>query len=396
MSKEINSIFTDIPLKVFEPDFGSDLTSVIIDLEKLRINRLGGPVHPRIFFQLKDIFQWLESLGSARIEGNNTTLVEFVEKIIKHSPPVDEDEKTKEILNIESAIRFVEENINKNTKISEGLLFELHKILVKDLTPPDKGEGSNLPGKLRVSNVRISNSRHIPPDYVRVPDFFRELIDFVNKDFTTQHHLLMVAIAHHRMTWIHPFDNGNGRMVRIFTYALLIKQGFQIKTGRILNPSAIFCMDRNVYYDHLALADTGERKNMLNWCEYVLRGLRNEIEKIDRLLDRRFMNEKILIPALTFALDRKFITPQEHQILIYLVRKETMEIKSADIEVLFGIKDQVARARMLGGLKRKGMLVPTVERGRIYTIGFANNYLLRGIMQVLEQNGFVPESLNKK
>ena len=38
--------------------------------------------------------------------------------------------------------------------------------------------------------------------------------------------LIKVAIAHHRFVWIHPFGNGNGRVVRLLTYALLIKYGF--------------------------------------------------------------------------------------------------------------------------------------------------------------------------
>lgn len=395
MNQEIIQPFKDIPLKLVDPEFASDLTSIIIDLEKLRVKRLGGPVHPRIFYQLKDIFQMLESLGSARIEGNNTTLAEFVEKIIENPTKPDGDEKYAEILNIEEAIRFVEENVKKDTKISEGLVFEVHKILVRELTPPPTGEGSTLPGELRRKNVRINNSAHVPPDFVRVPDYFRELLNFVNEEVSPQHHLLMVALAHHRMTWIHPFDNGNGRMVRIFTYALLIKQGFQVKTGRILNPTAIFCMDRDIYYNKLGLADTGEKKGILEWCEYVLRGLRDEIKKIDHLLDRDYMNEKILIPALSFALERKLITREEFQILAFLVRKKDMELKSADLESLLGVKDSVARARILNGLKKKGMLIATVEGGRIYTIGFQNNYLLRGVIRVLEENGFIPESLNK-
>ena len=42
------------------------------------------------------------------------------------------------------------------------------------------------------------------------------------------------------------------------------------------------------------------------------------------------------------------------------------------------------------------MLIPLKPKGRVYTIGFANNYLLRGVAYVLEQNGFVPKSLNVK
>jgi hypothetical protein len=56
------------------------LHEIILDLEKLRTKRLSGDIPPHIFFQLKDIFHFLETLGSARIEGNNTTLSELIEK----------------------------------------------------------------------------------------------------------------------------------------------------------------------------------------------------------------------------------------------------------------------------------------------------------------------------
>src|SRR3989344_8006951 len=116
--------FKEIPLKIYEPDWGSELAKTIVELEKLRVKELGGPVPPYIFFQLKDIFQILESLGSARIEGNNTTLAEFVEKIIEDSSKKVKDEKIKEIYNIEKAIDFIEANVNKTTKFSRSLISE--------------------------------------------------------------------------------------------------------------------------------------------------------------------------------------------------------------------------------------------------------------------------------
>ncbi len=39
---------------------------------------MGGSTHPKIFFQLKRIFHTLKSIGSARIEGNNTTITDFI------------------------------------------------------------------------------------------------------------------------------------------------------------------------------------------------------------------------------------------------------------------------------------------------------------------------------
>lgn len=386
----------DIPLKLYDPKWDSKLAKTIIELEKLRIKKLDGPVPPYIFFQLKDIFQMFESLGSARIEGNRTTLAEFVEKIIENPSKDAKDERMQEIFNIERAIGFIEKSVGKTTKFDRALISEIHKIIVEGLTPPPDGEGSRYPGELRPRNVSIQHSKHIPPDKIRVPDYFEELLNFVNSSIDTQYHLLAIALSHHRMAWIHPFDNGNGRMVRMFTYALLIKQGFQVKTGRILNPTAIFCMDRNRYYEMLSLADSGEEDKILEWCLYVLEGLRSEIEKIDRLLDLGYIVNTILLPMLAYALTREHITKREYDILTSVVRSKEMSTRSANLKSVIGSESPVQRSRILRRLRDKRMLIPLKEKGRVYTIGFANNYLLRGIAYVLERNGFVPESLNKK
>jgi hypothetical protein len=47
------------------------------------------------------------------------------------------------------------------------------------------------------------------------------------------------------------------------------------------------------------LADHGIKEGLLSWCEYVLKGLRDEIEKIDRLLDYDYLKKEILIPTFT-------------------------------------------------------------------------------------------------
>ncbi|MGB4076792.1 MAG: Fic family protein [Minisyncoccia bacterium] len=393
---ENKRIFKDIPLKIYEPEWGSQLAATIVELEKLRVKQLGGPVPPYVFFQLKNIFQMMESLGSARIEGNHTTLAEFVEKIIDQVPKDTKEESLREIFNIEKAIKFIEDNVQEKGEITRAHISELHKIIVDGLTPPKGGEGSHYPGELRPVNVDIQGSFHTPPDKVKVPEYFEELINFVNASTEPHNDLLVTALSHHRMAWIHPFDNGNGRLIRMFTYALLIKQGFKVHNGRILNPTAIFCMDRNEYYAKLSLADTGEKERVLEWCFYVLDGLKKEIEKIDNLLNLKYMTDVILIPALSFALERKLITKRELDILSTVVKSKSMTIKSSDLEAVIGQVSSVQRSRILKRLREKEMLIPLQENGRVYTIGFVNNYLLRGIFHVLEQNGFVPPSLNKK
>ncbi|TRZ77260.1 Fic family protein [bacterium] len=379
-------------IKIPDPDFGSDLNTIILDLEKLRTKKLMGEVPPYIFFQLKEIFQILETLGSARIEGNNTTLTEYVEKIIEKK--VKKDEKQREIENIEKAIEFIEENTDEYTKFNRIYISELHKIITKGLTSPPNGEGSYNPGDLRKHNVAIKKVKHIPPDATILQEYFDEFVKFIDIEYKEQYQLLMVAVAHHRFAFIHPFDNGNGRMGRVLNYALLIKLGFQVKNGRIINPSSVFYTDRNKYYDKLAQADSLKDNDILEWSEYFLLGLKNEIEKIDSLLSKQYVREKILLPAIDFAFSMENITEREHKILQYLVNKDKMSMKSEELDKL-GINNSLQKSRIMAKLRDKNIVCPVKKGGRIYTIKFVNNYLLRGVIESLKENGFVSDFLNK-
>lgn len=96
----------------------------------------------------------------------------------------------------------------------------------------------------------------MPPDYTQVPALMNELFEFTENSDSQKYDLLKIAISHHRFAWVHPFDNGNGRTVRMFTYAILMKYGFNVHIGqRLINPTAVFCNDRDKYYESLSDAD---------------------------------------------------------------------------------------------------------------------------------------------
>jgi len=372
-----------------EPAWGSDLATIILDLEKLRTKQLAGEVPPYIFFQLKNLFQILETIGSARIEGNNTTLSEYLEEIIEGEGG---DERSMEIRNLESAIGYIEESIAHGSAIDRAFLSDVHKILTQNLTPPPKGEGSRYPGELRKNDVRINHSKHRPPSPLKLSDDFDAFLAFVNTERKEQFQLLAVAIAHHRFEYIHPFDNANGRMGRLLTYALLIKLGFQVSNGRIINPSSVFYTDRDRYYRMLSRADSLEKDDLLAWCEYFLGGLKNELEKIDSLLSLEYVQKSLLEPMLLLAKERTYISPLEYKILRYLVGKKEMSLKSTELDA-FGIKTPQKKSYTIAKLKEKRMLRPIKEGGRIYTITFENSHLLRAMMEILDRNGFVAEFL---
>ncbi len=377
--------FNHFDLKLIEPDFGSSLTDLIIELDYLRKKQLGGSTHPKVFFQLKNIFHKLESIGSARIEGNNTTIAEYMETNLSDRKQFSEG--IKEIQNIEKSMAFVEENI-VDYPISRALISEMHKMIVDELMPPPQGEGDSTPGQFRQVNLEISKSTHKPPEWLKVNEYMEELLDFVNREDSPKYDLLKTAIAHHRFVWIHPFRNGNGRTVRLFTYAMLVKAGFNVNVGRIINPTAVFCSNRNDYYSYLSAADNGTRASMLSWIEYVLKGLKEEIEKIDKLSDYEFLRKEILMPSINLSLERKYITDLESKVLKRAV--DLQVISAADVKSIFPGKVDSEVSRQIRKLIDQKMLTQEKEGGRKYVLRFDNSYLLRSIIQLLGDKGFLP------
>lgn len=366
------------------PSFDSKVLETIMELNHLRKRGADHGTSLYLFQQLKDIFHIFESVGSTRIEGNRTTLAEYIEHRIE-SPSSLKDE-IQEISNIEKAMEYIEDTIEEGGVVSGMFFRELHQLTVDSL----EREGDKTPGRYRSWNVSILNSRHQPPEHFDVAQLMNELIEFVNEDSRPQFDLLKVAIAHHRFTWIHPFGNGNGRVSRLFTYALLIKYGFNVKEGRILNPTAVFCVDREKYYDMLTLADQQTDEGLLNWCEYVLDGILIEIQKIDRLLDQDFLVREILHPALEASLKLGYINKREFEVLKLGVAIEGQVFKASDVDGIPSM-NQRQRTSLLKDLRDKKMIQPTTEGGRLYYVHFKNNFLMRSLVKILEDLNFIPK-----
>ena len=382
--------FHHFDLALIKPSFDSSLVDVNTELEYLRRLRLGGSTPAPVFFQLKAIFHMLESLGSARIEGNHTTLAEYVESKLDTGHAAMQTDQLMELDNIEKAMAYIEDTMQVGTNITEIFIRELHSLTVTGL---DR-EGDSTPGAYRTGQVMIGQSEHLPPEPIRVPQYMQELVSFINADNPPKYGLIKVALSHHRFGWIHPFGNGNGRVVRLLTYALMIKYGFNVKDGgRILNPTAVFCNDRNRYYEMLACADTGTPEGLEAWCIYVLQGILDELRKVDQLADIKYLSARVLTPALAHAKERQLITPQEANILHIAATKGIA--KAADFASAMAGKTSTQRTYQIKKLVDGKMLVPIKKGARHYTIGFSNNYLIRGIVLALSSEGFIPASLNE-
>jgi Fic family protein len=374
-------------LRLINPGFSSPLVDVLTELEHLRRLKIFGTTPPLVFMQLKSIFHTLESLASSRIEGNHTTLADYLESRMDVGQQPIED-RLLEVANIESAMREVDNHVQPKSTISEHFIRHLHAVTVAQLVR----EGDDTPGAYRHKNVLIAQAAHRPPDAVLVPGYMRELVDFINNDDAQKYDLIKMALAHHRFAWIHPFSNGNGRVVRLLTYALLIKYGFRANTaGGILNPAAVFCADRERYYAMLGQTDSGIDADLESWCFYVLAGVRDELIKVDRLTDYTYVCDKVLHPAIHFAQQRQWVTPSEALVLSTTLKFGV--VKAGDLAEVMSGKNAAQRTYQIKKLVSDGMLLPIKPGARQYTIGFDQNILLRGVIRALTDEGFISAAL---
>lgn len=379
--------FAHHDLRLLNPAFSSPLLDVLTDLEYLRRLQMQGTTPWPVFLQLKKVFHLLESLASARIEGNHTTLADYIETKMGDAPPP--TDTMREIANIEAAMSHVEEAVKPGDPISEQLIRSLHAMAVEGLVR----EGDRTPGAYRSGSVAIAKAEHLPPGHLQVPGYMEELVGFVNREDAPKYDLMKVALAHHRFAWVHPFSNGNGRVVRLLTYALLMKYGFRVSAvGRLLNPAAVFCADRERYYAMLAKADTGSEEALEAWCTYVLTGVRDELQKVDRLADYNHLKAHILLPALAHARQRQLVTQAEEAVLSTTIKAGV--VRAGDLAESMPGLNATQRTYQIGKLVASGMLQPLRPGARQYAIGFSHTTLLRGVIHALADQGFIPPALS--
>ncbi len=380
--------YKPFPLALIIPDFDSEIADLVIDLDHLRRKEIHTWTHPLVYHDLISLFHTIEAVGSARIEGNNTQLLDLMDA--DQSPESRIPEGVKEIRNMEKALVHIDRIINGQA-IDLDFISEVHRLIMADLRPPPAGDGDHWPGRFRQEEVGIGHSSHLPPPPWEIVPLMKELIAFMNTEHAPKYDLIKAALFHHRFVWTHPYGNGNGRTARLLTYALMIKQGFRLNDSRIINPTSVFCMDRRLYYNMLSGADAGSREGLENWCTYMLRGLRDEIRKIDLLSDHTYLSEKIIQPALVLSKEEKRITSRERHML--KIAFDAGTVSATHYRDLFRDKTPQEISRRIRGLRDKNLLLSLSEGSRKYVINLKAGLLRLGIMEALDQQGFLPPQL---
>lgn len=365
----------------------SKLMALAFRLERLRGELATGTTPPAVFFELHALFQFLSSVISARIEGNHTTLADAVSgAVAAHVHPV--DDQMNEILNVARGMDWIDEQPTSR-QISHAFIRQLHELAVDGLAR----EGDLTPGRYRSHDVAISGAAHVPPNGFSVQPDMDDLIEFINRDVPPQFQLIHVAITHHRFVWIHPFGNGNGRVSRLLSYAMLARHGFVSPIGmRAVNPTAVFGVARERYYQMLSEADHLTNSGSIAWCEFFLEGLLRDLERAHQLQDLDFVSTRLIAPSLDSFVASGRLSSRERAVLWYVFTHD--EAKAGDMAELVPGSPSV-RSQFLRPLIERRLLIPQSERGRIYHLSFASNEFTPFIVRQLDALGFLPPLLKE-
>lgn len=157
------------------------------------------------------------------------------------------------------------------------------------------------PGELRSSEVSVG--QHVPPASKHLPAFLRRFAEFYGPLVQpTPQGFVAAAAAHHRLAWIHPFLDGNGRVTRLFTHAWLRKA--EADADGLWTLSRGFARHQTDYRAALANADE-KRLNDLDgrgylsdrrlaaFCEFTLRSALDQLDFMRELLDLDGMARRI-------------------------------------------------------------------------------------------------------
>jgi Fic family protein len=122
---------------------------------------------------------------------------------------------------------------------------------------PETGERQRVvPGELRQGDVRVGGHIAISPG--AVPRFLNRFADVYGNIGKTDS-VLAVAGAHHRLLWIHPFLDGNGRVTRLMSHAMLLDT---LDTGAVWSVARGLARNETTYKQLLANCDRPRRNDL--------------------------------------------------------------------------------------------------------------------------------------
>lgn len=159
-----------------------------------------------------------------------------------------------------------------------------------------------------------------------------------------------MAAAHHRLAWIHPFGDGNGRVVRLYSHALLLKN--RIDGLGLWTLSRGLARSQENYYHNLQAADRRRDNDydgrgslseagLSEFCRYFLATMLDQIQFMSHLLELRGLMERIELYVRREALPTK----KQREEIVRLLRALLIEgeIPRTRVQEIIGKKETITR-----------------------------------------------------
>lgn len=320
---------------------------------------------------LANLVRSMNCYYSNLIEGHDTHPID-IEQALKN----DYSENTeKRNLQIEAKAhiavqQWIEEGSLQDKATSSKGICEIHRrfgeLLPDDLLwteGPDTSERKRLiPGELRKHDVKIG--QHVPISPGAVPRFL-EKFEY-NYSGLGKSETIIAAAAHHRMLWIHPFLDGNGRVARLMSYAMLQEA---LDTGGVWSIARGLARNIRSYKNHLAACDSSRRNDvdgrgnlseeeLASFIRFFLKICLDQVKFMEDLVQPDRLRNRILL-WVEEEVRAGALPSKAGNILEAILYRG--ELPRGEVPDILGIGDRHAR-RVVAALSERGVIVSTSAR----------------------------------
>lgn len=294
-----------------------------------------------------------EAIASSQIEGAATTTKVAWDMLKTGRNPRNESEQM--IFNNLRAIRFIEENQEKN--IDKAFIIELHKIMTIK-TSAEYCAGDYRKDEIFVQDHVDGEIAHIPPDWKELEKLMQDLCDFANKENEFIHPIVKASVIHFLIGFIHPFKDGNGRTARALFYWYLSKKGYTLIKNISISRAIL---ESRIQYDKAFLKTEYDQNDLTYFISYSIKSLRVAFESLVRYRDKK-KSDKDQSSVISYRLIEKGLSKRQADLLGFLYIKENSFVSLQQYAKKHDIVRQTAR-RDLSDLVKMN-LIQEEKRGK--------------------------------
>lgn len=344
------------------------------DLARSATQLAGLPIAPA----LRGLLRCMNSYYTNRIEGQHTRPLE-IEQAMASNFSGNKELATRQRLALAHIEAEVAVELRYAGEAGGRLLYsgaavcDLHRELFSRLPADDlvTPEGEPIvPGALRSRAVQVG--QHVAPAHGSLSALLGRWGEVYGDIRRGEAALLALAAAHHRLGWIHPFIDGNGRVMRLHTHAVLSALGY---TNGLWSPLRGFARSADQYYARLAEADMSRKgdldgrgnlseQGLVAWIDYVLDVCLDQVHFMSGLLDIAAMERRIAA-CLVFEAEtlRSGVRRESLRPLHYLFLTGG-ELERGEFKAMTGLGVRTAGSA-LAALLERGLLKSDTPQGKV-------------------------------